>query len=36
MKTTLLHNSNLYRKQYKEECLLQDINNYIEKFNLDK
>ena len=36
MKSTLLHNSNLYRKQYKEECLLQDINNYIEKFNLDK
>lgn len=36
MKSTLLYNSNLYRKQYKEECLLQDINNYIEKFNLDK
>lgn len=36
MKSTLLHNSNLYSKQYKEDCLYQDINNYIENFNLDK
>jgi Holliday junction resolvase-like predicted endonuclease len=36
MKSTLLHNANLYRKQYKQDVLLHDINNYIEKFNLDK
>lgn len=36
MKGTLIHNANLYIKQYKHDYLYQDINNYIEKFNLDK
>lgn len=36
MKSTLLHNANLYSKQYKQDYLYQDVNNYIENFNLDK
>lgn len=36
MKGTLVHNANLYIKQYKDDYLYQDINNYIENFNLDK
>ena len=36
MKSTLVHNVNLYIKQYKQGYLYKDINNYIEKFNLDK